>query len=189
MSEQEAYRVVRGSVRLPRGAQGTGFTMTRKDMVIQGELLPPGIFPETDIRSWLDEGRIELSGITVEVAKEAIAAQAANPFQVDPSTLVGKTMEELLIMVLEIAPDYDADELESEAAVVQLLTSGWQPHMRQTIAPVNDRSRPKALALDKLSQGLGGSSVRMGNRDLSQEAQAGLEAAKARAQATETEKE
>jgi len=187
VSEQnEAYRVIRGAIRLPRG-KTTGFTMSRRDMVMQGELLPPGIFPEADIKSWLSEGRIALAGVSVEAAQAAVEARAANPFRVDPSTLVGKTMEDLLIMVLEIDPEYDADSLESEADAVRLLTSGWEPSMRQVIAPVNDRSRPQALALDKLEQGAAGSALKMGSRDLSAEAAASLEAAKARAQAPVTE--
>lgn len=187
MSEQQAYRVIQGAVRLPRGTEGTGFMLSRKDMVMQGELLPPGIFPESDIKSWIAEGRIEPAGVSVESAQAAVEARAANPFRVDPSTLVGKTMEELLIMVLEIDSEYDADELEDEQAALRLLTSGWEPSMRQTVAPVNDRSRPKALALDKLEQDAAGSALKTGNRDMSAEAQAGLEAAKARAQAPQSE--
>lgn len=187
MSEQnEAYRVVRGSIRLPRGTS-TGFIMSRRNMVMQGELLPPGIFPGSDIQSWLNEGRIEAAGISVEAAQEVVAALAANPFRADPSTLVGKTMEDLLIMVLEIAPEYDTDQLEDEQDAVRLLTSGWQPSMRQVVAPVNDRSRPQTLALDKLTQDASGSALKTGTRDLSAEAAAGLEAARARAQAPETE--
>ena len=187
MSEHnEAYRVVRGSIRMPRG-KTTGFTMSRRDMVMQGELLPPGIFPESDIQSWLNEGRIQLAGVSVEAAQAAVEARAANPFRVDPSTLVGKTLEDLLIMVLEIDPEYDADQLADEQDAVRLLTSGWEPSMRQVVAPVNDRSRPVALALDKLTQDASGSALKTGTRDLSAEAQAGLAAAKARAQAPESE--
>lgn len=187
MSEQnEAYRVVRGSIRLPRG-KSTGFVMSRRDMVMQGELLPPGIFPAADIQSWLSEGRIAPAGVSVEDAQAAVEARAANPFRVDPSTLVGKTMEDLLIMVLEIDPEYDADQLEDEQAAVRLLTSGWEPSMRQVVAPVNDRSRPVALALDKLEQSASGSALKTGTRDLSAEAAANLEAAKVRAQAPSTE--
>ena len=187
MSEQETYRVIRGSIRLPRGTSGTGFIMSRRDMIVQGELVPPGMFPDSDIQSWLNEGRIEPAGVSVAEAEEVIAVRGSNPFRVDPSTLVGKTMEDLIIMVLEIDEDYDTDQLADEQAAVQLLTSGWEPSMRQTIAPVNDRSRPEALAMHNMEQENGQSAVRTGNRDLSAEAQAGLEAAKARAQAPQSE--
>ena len=190
MSEQkEAYRVIRGAIRLPRGTKGTGFVMTRRDMIMQGELLPPDLFGDIEIQSWLREGRIELAGVSIEVAEEQVAVRAANKFCVDPSVLVGKTMEDLVIMVLEIDEDYDVDLLGDEQAAVQLLTSGWQPSMRQTIAPVNDRSRPEALAMHNMERESAseGSRVRTGNRDLSAEAAAGLEAAKQRAQAPDSE--
>lgn len=162
--------------------------MSRKDMIMQGELIPPGIYTDADLQSWLDEGRIEPAGVSVETAQEAAEIRASNPYRVDPATLVGKTMEDLTIMVLEIDDEFDVDSLEDEQAAVRLLTSGWEPSMRQTIAPVNDRSRPEALALHNLEQDVnGGSAIKTGNRDLSAEAQAGLEAAKARAQAPESE--
>lgn len=188
MSEQKTYRVIRGSIRLPRGTDGTGFLMTRKDMIMQGELVPPGMFTDADIRSWLNEGRIEVAGVSIEQAEAQIELHNSNPFRVDPSVLVGKTMEDLIIMVLEIDEEYDVDQLDDEQAAVQLLTSGWQPSMRQTVAPVSDKSRPEALALHNLEQEVnGGSAIRTGNRDLSAEAQAGLEAAKARAAAPQSE--
>jgi hypothetical protein len=165
----------------------TGFIMTRKDMVIQGELLPPGIFTDYDIKGWLREGRIELAGVTMEVAEEAERVRVASKFRCDPSILVGKSMEDLTIMVLEIDPDFNTDNLADEQAAVQLLTSDWQPSMRQTMAPVNDRSRPQALALDKLEQVAGGSALHTGNTEMSSEAAAGLEAAKARANAPQSE--
>lgn len=163
--------------------------MSRKDMIMQGELVPPGMFSDVEIKSWLNEGRIELAGVSVEVAEEQVAVRTANKFRVDPSALVGKTMEDLIIMVLEIDEDYDTDLLGDEQAAVQLLTSGWEPSMRQTIAPVNDRSRPEALALHNLERESSseGSRVGTGNRDMSAEAAAGLEAAKQRAQAPDSE--
>ena len=183
MSEQKTYRVIRGSIRLPRGTEGTGFVMTRKDMIMQGELVPPGIFPTTDIKSWLAEGRIEPAGVSVETAEELVQLHQSNPFRVDPSALVGKTMEDLIILVLEIDEDYDVDLLADEAAAVQLLTSGWTPEMQQTITPANDRSKPASLDTENLS----GSDISTGNRDMSAEAAAGLAAARAKAQAPSSE--
>lgn len=188
MSDQKTYRVIRGSIRLPRGTKGTGFIMTRRDMIVQGELVPPGMFPDADIRSWLNEGRIEVAEVSIEQAEKQIELHNSNPFRVDPSTLVGKTMEDLVIMILEIDEEYDTDQLADEQAAIVLLTSGWDPAMRQTVAPVSDKSRPEALALHNLEQEVnGGNAVRTGNRDLSAEAQAGLEAAKQRAQAPQSE--
>ena len=186
MSEQTIYRIIRGSIRTPRTKDGPILT-GRKGLIMQGELLPEGLFGEDDIQSWLNEGRIERSGLSVEQAEEAARVIAANPFRADPSTLVGKTMEDLIIMVLEIQDDYDTDLLEDEQAAVRLLTSGWSPEMRQTIAPVNDRSRPLALALHKLEQENGQAATQSSNSEMSAEALAGLEAARAKAQAPSSE--
>jgi hypothetical protein len=159
----------------------------RRGLIMQGELLPVGVFDSRDIRSWLDGGRIERADVTVEVAAEEQRIRAANPFRVDPSALVGKTMEDLVIMVLEIQDDYDTDSLEDEQAAVRLLTSGWTPEMRQTVAPVSDRSRPEALALHKLEQENGQSATTSGQTEMSSEAAAGLEAARAAAQAPDSQ--
>ena len=123
--------------------------------------------------------------MTVEQVEEAQRARAANPFAVDPSILVRKTMEDLIIMVLEIAPEYDTDTLEDEQAAVRLLTSGWDPKYTQRIAPVNDRSRPEAIALHKLEQTEGGGAVTSisEGQALSEQARAGLEAARGKANA------
>ena len=163
--------------------------MSRRDMIIQGELVPPGMFTDADIKGWLAEGRIERAGVSVEAAEEQIALHLSNPFRVDPSVLVGKTMEDLVIMVLEIDEDYDVDGLADEQAAVQLLTSGWEPSMRQTVAPVSDKSRPETLAMHNLERASSseGSRIGTGNRDMSAEAAAGLEAAKQRAQAPDSE--
>lgn len=183
MSEEKTYRVVRGSIRMPRSTS-KGFMLNRQDMLMQGDLLPPDVFTAADIRSWLHEGRIEEAGVSVEVTVEAERIRASNPFRVDPSTLVGKTMEDLVIMVLEIDEEFDTDTLEDEKAAVRLLTSGWDPKYVEPIAPVNDRSRPEALALHKLEQDAeGGKAVKSGDSALSADAQAGLAAAKERAQA------
>lgn len=181
MSERnEVYRVIRGSIRLSR-AKGGG-------QVRQGDVLPQDVGDAADIKSWLEGGRIERADMTVAQAEEVEAVRGSNPFQVDPGILVGKTMEDLIIMVLEIKDDYDVDLLVSEQDAIQLLTSGWQPSMRQTIAPVNDRSRPEALALHNLEQQEGGGAV-VGSSDtqMSQAAAAGLAAARARANAPESQ--
>lgn len=183
MSEA-TYRIVRGSIR-NRTLDGPVIA-GRRGLIMQGELLPQGVFDAKDIRVWLNEGRIELADVSVEAA-EAERITAANPFRVDPSVLVSKTMEDLVIMVLEIDDDYDTDSLTSQEDAVRLLTSGWSPSMRQTVAPVNDRSRPLALALHKLEQENGQPATRSSNTEMSSQAAAGLEAARAAAQASSSE--
>lgn len=180
----QTYRVIRGAIRLPRQSTGTYVAKSSTDFLVQGDLLPKGVFNETDILSWLGGGRIALAEISEVQEKEERAIVSDNPFKADPSTLVGKSVEDLTIMILEIDDEYDIDSLDGEIEMVRLLTSGWDPKYIQTIAPVNDRSRPEALAMHKLEQSEnGGSAIKTSDTELSAEAKAGLEAAKAKAQA------
>lgn len=188
MSEQIlSYRVIRGAIKMPRTAKGN-FSAKHNDFIVQGQLLPTNVFPDDDIESWLEGGRIERADVTVAVIEEAERVRSANPFRADPTILVGKTMEELVIMILEIQDDYDTDKLTSEQDAVRLLTSGWTPSQRQIIAPVNDRSRPEVIAMHNMEQKRGeGSVIGSSNAEMSAAAQAGLEAARAKAQAPESE--
>lgn len=189
MSEEKTYRVIQGAVRMPRNAKKEGtFVLRRADMVVQGELLPPGVFTQADILSWLAEGRIEEAGAPVAEAEEQERIRNANPFRCDPSTLLGKTIDELLMMIYEIDDEYDLSAIETEQDAVRLLTSGWDPKYMQTVAPVNDRSRPENLALHKLEQDEDGNrAVKTDTTALSAEAQANLASAKERAQAPKEE--
>ncbi len=190
MSEllNQTYRVIRGSIRLPRKSTESYAAKTSMDFVLQGDLLPKGVADEADIRSWLAEGRIAIAEISDEQEKEERGIVPDNPFKADPSTLAGKTIEDLTIMILEIDDEYDVESLEGEADMVRLLTSGWDPKYAQTIAPVNDRSRPEALAMHKLEQSQnGGNAIKTSDTEMSAEAKAGLEAAKAAAKAPESQ--
>jgi hypothetical protein len=181
--QEQSYRIVRGSIRIPRSKMESN-AAGANGLLPQGDLLPRGMFDDRDILSWLREGRIERADVTEAQIEESERVRTANPFRVDPVTLVGKTMEDLVIMILEIDPGFDTDTLEAEQDAVRLLTSGWDPKYAQTIAPVNDRSRPVALALNKLEQSQDGSrAMQSSASELSARAQAGLEAARAKAQA------
>jgi hypothetical protein len=163
-----------------------GMSPIHQDLIMQGDLLPVGSFSELEIRSWLNEGRIERANVTVEAVEESERIRVANPFRVDPSTLLGKTMEDMVIMVLEIDEEYDTDLLADEQDAIRLLTSGWDPKFLQTVAPVNDRSRPVALALNKMEQSQDGTrAMAQTQTEMSSQAAAGLAAAKAAANAPE----
>lgn len=189
--EQEAqtfsYRVARGVIRKPRSMGNTNVIATRRDFFIQNELIPDGIFGQDDIKSWLADGRIVSAQVSMEQAEEAVeAARARGKFQADPASLVGKTMEELLIMVNEIDEDYDfeANPIEDEQAAVRLLTSDWDPRYADRIAPVSDRSRPEALVAHDMEQVDDVPATSSSNGpEPSQEASAALANARARAQA------
>jgi hypothetical protein len=184
--QERSYRVTRGAVKLPRASVGN--VPLSQELIMQGDLLPNGIFSELELRSWLREGRIEVAEVSAEVVDAAVRVRAANPFRVDPSSLIGKTMEDLIIMVLEIDEGYDTDALEGEADAVRLLSSGWDPRFREPIAPVNDRSRPEALAINAMEQNVEGDrAMRSTNSEMSSEASAGLARAKAAADAPDSQ--
>jgi len=181
-----SYRVIRGSIRKPRAYQKSSVVATARDFFIQGDLLPDGVFGKDDIQSWLCEGRIESAQVSVVMAQAvAEAIRSRGKFRADPASLVGKTMEELLIMVTEIDEDYDANSLEDEKAAVRLLTSDWDPRYADRIAPVSDRSRPETLVAHDLEQGKDGESATKSSpgREMSEEASAALADARAKAQA------
>lgn len=177
---------MRGAIKLPRSAVGN--QPLSQDLILQGNLLPRDTFSEKELRSWLSQGMIAVAEVSVEQVDEAVAVRASNPFRVDPTALVGKTMEDLIIMVLEIDDEYDVDSLEGEADAVRLLSSGWDPAFREPIAPVNDRSRPEALAINKMEQSVEGDRA-MGSTqtEMSDAASAGLQRAKDAAQAPDSQ--
>lgn len=144
------YKVVRGSIKLPRPG-GSKF-ISRSQFVNQGELLPDGIFSSADIQSWLQDGRIELISDQDAPLLQSARVEHRGKWTVDPSVIAGKSMETLLLMVLEIDPQYDTDSLENEGDVARLLTSDWKPSYASTVPAANDRSRPKAMKLHDMSQ-------------------------------------
>lgn len=145
-----SYKVVRGSIKLPR-PRGAKF-ISRSQFINQGELIPDGIFSDADIQSWLQDGRIEPISDMDSPLVENARVEHRGKWTVDPSVIAGKSMETLLLMVLEIEPDYDTDSLESEGDVARLLTSDWKPSYASTVPAANDRSRPKAMRLHDLTQ-------------------------------------
>lgn len=186
-TDQTTYRVIRGSLRIPRGATSRSF-VSSGDFVHQGDLVPSDMFDERDIASWLDEGRIEVSDASPEQANSDAPVRGRGRWTVDPSSLVGKSFEDLLIQIQEMDPDFDANSIENEQAAVRLLTSDWHPSFAQTVPAASDRSRPAALALNKLEQtALGGTATRSTTREPSPEAARALESAKSRAQAPSPE--
>lgn len=192
-TEQEqpsfSYRVIRGSIRRPRAVGRGSIVGTAKDFFVQGDLLPDGIFPETDIKSWLAEGRIENAMVSVDAARAAAEEiRARGKFRSDPASLVGKSLEQLRLIVLEIDADYDVSSLADQRDAVRLLTSDWDPRYADRIAPVSDRSRPEALVAHDLKQGEHGEAATSSSpgREMSEKALAALASAREAAKAPES---
>lgn len=184
--DKKQYKVKRGAIQLPRRiVDGKKSVRSAADFLHQGDILPEGIFPPADIASYLADGRIEQVGMSSEEAAKAGAAiTQRSKWAVDPSSLVGKSLEELLVMVLEIDPNYESDELQSEADAVRLLTSGWDPKYAQTVAQADDRTEVRSLKLDQGNKpGLAVPQTGLVEQGLSHDAEAALARAKERAQA------
>lgn len=178
------YRVKRGAIQLPRRiVDGKKSVRSATDFLHQGDILPEGIFPPADIKSYLADGRIEQVGLSEDAAKKAAEAiTQRSKWAVDPSSLVGKSLEELLVMVLEIDENFDSDELKSEADAVRLLTSGWDPKYAQTVAQADDRTEVKSLKLDQGNKpGLAVPQTGFSEQGMSHDAEAALARAKERA--------
>lgn len=178
-TETYTYRVIRGSIRLPR--TGDRKFVTRSNFITQGELLPDGIFPESDIASWLAEGRIAPATVTAEVLAAARERNLRKgKWVVDPASLAGKTLEDLLVMVLDIDEDFNVDLLKTEEDAVRQLTSEWDPVFAEQVSTSFDQSSVPAMGPDGVKDA--------GSKPMSQSASDKLEAARARAQSSRAEK-
>ena len=177
---QATYRVVRGSIKLPRDPKATRTFTTQGDFLKQGDVIPEGVLSPEQLRSFLKDGRIE---ILRPAEAEAVKGRpkTRGRWSVDPSALAGKNLEDLLVMVLEIDPDFDVSEMTTEADAVRQLTENWDPAFRDTLTRATDKSRPEQLKLKTT-----GNEVRVGMRDagerpMSDAAQRALERARAKA--------
>lgn len=180
------YRIKRGAIKLPREIRdGKRVSRGASQFLHQGDILPEGMFPAQDIASFLADGRIEEIGLSAAEAEQAGAAiTQRSKWAVDPVSLVGKSLEELLVMVLEIDPDQPTGDLKSEQDAVRLLTSGWDPRYAQVVAQADDRTepKPKSLKLDQGSKpGLAQPQTHLAEKALSSKAQDALQRAKERA--------
>jgi len=176
------FKVKRGAIRKPGGKTFAKAT----DFLMQGDMIP-GMFSEKQLRSWERDGKVQVAEVTMDVAQAAEEAiKARSKWAVNPTKLVRKTFEELLIMVNEIDPDFDANSLEDEEACVALLTSGWDPRYSEVVAPATDRSRPEALALHNMEQDVEGTrATQTSNTPQSQGAVEAMARAREAAQAPE----
>jgi len=175
------YRVVRGSIKRPRVDQTRVFVGV-SDFYNQGDLIPDGVYDQEDIASWLAGGRIAEAGPEEDATAQA-RIKPRGKWIVDPATLVGKTMEELLLLVSEIDPSFHTSTLEDERAAVVLLTSDCDPRHAQIVAVASDRSKPALLRLGDLEQSSAGPAVGTSNPRMSDASRAALARARERAQA------
>lgn len=169
----QSYRVVRGSLQIPRKGSARQF-VNRSDFIMQGEIVPAGLFCEADLAGWLADGRICLVIEDQDGTEAREKNRRRGKWMVDPASLYGKTMEDLLLLVIDIDPEYDTDNLNDESDVVRLLTKDWDPVFAESVACAADRNSIVALKHDGVRDA--------GERAMSAQAQAMLERAKHQAQ-------
>lgn len=177
------YRLARGTIKLPRDPKRT-FT-TSGDFIKQGDMIPSGVLSPEQVKSMLSDGRIEC----MQPAEAALAVREPKyrgKWGVDPTALVGKSLEDLLVMVQEIDEDFDVTTLANEVDAVRQLTMDWDPAFRETIARASDRSRPERLRHTTSKTEGGVEEVRgakdAGQRPMAPAAEEALARAKERAQ-------
>lgn len=126
----EPYAVVKGSI-------GVGNTA-----IHEGGVVPVGRLTAEDVRTMLRDGVIEplARGDAEPESEEGGGHVSPGKWSVDPATLVGLDMEELLQRVLEIDPDFDVDVFEDEGDVVRQLTSEYSDEFQESPAASEDRT-------------------------------------------------
>lgn len=137
------YRVARGVIRKPRDPLSARKVATAADYIGQGEAIPEGMLSEAEIANLLATGYIEPIGLIAPGVLEPTVKRGK--WSVDPAALVAKSLEDMLVMVLEIDPDYDVAALETVTAAATQLTADWNPAFREAVALSNDRTRPAPL--------------------------------------------
>lgn len=139
MSQQ--YKVARGTIRKPR--QDGRRIRTAADFVGQGEIVPEGMLTPDQIASMLEQGLIE----PISTQREAAVAEAAKrgKWSVDPGSIAGKTLEDLMVMIVEIDPGYPVENITTISEAATQLTADWHPAFRDDLAVSSDKSRPAPL--------------------------------------------
>lgn len=175
----QQYKVAKGVLKRPRSLTGPRKVPTAADFIGQGELIPDGMLTSDAIADLLQHGLIEKVSVVQATTPGALPPRRGK-WSVDPAVLVSKTLDELVIMVLEIDPDFDVAQITDAQFAVTQLTADWHPSFRDTLTRSTDRSRPEAMRSSGTKDA--------GSKPLSEAAAKALASAKERAQpATEGE--
>lgn len=174
------FQVARGVIRIPAsitGRKAHGFAK-KGEFLRPGDAIPEGMLSDRELRSLLASGIVK----EIDTPRRAQAAQEAarrhmSRWSVDPATLGRKSLEDLLVMIQEIDPEYPLDQVQDEDAARRLLSKDFDPDFREDPADV--------LARDPVSR-LTASGVKdSGKGPLSQKAASALAELQARAETPE----
>jgi hypothetical protein len=138
----QQFKVARGTIRRPRTERKAG-VKAASDVIGQGEIVPEGMLSPDQIAGLLEQGVIE--PITTERETKMAESARRGKWSIDPAALAGKTLEDLIVMVVEIDPDYAIEGISSVSEAVTQLTADWHPAFREELARSSDKSRPAPL--------------------------------------------
>lgn len=138
------YEVVRGSIKVPYVAEPGEKSRrmnTSPRYLRPGEMLPEGMFTEEDIESLEKSGIIKASAQSKSSPRPR-RLQRRGKWSVNPDTLAGKDQEALLLMVLEIDPEFDTDKLKTKEQTIAQLTKDFDMEFDVPVATATDKTRP-----------------------------------------------
>lgn len=124
------YEVLRGAV----------YYNGMSDRLLKGDRFSKDTLPAAQLKAMIEDGRVG------EVVEEAPEEESQEPCATkgkwchEPASLAGKSLEELLVMVIATDPDQATDELDSEAAAIALLTSQYDERFQEPLASSEDRT-------------------------------------------------
>jgi hypothetical protein len=155
-----------------------------------GDIIPPGALTQDDLDSLLENNLIrEVTRRLTTKERESLRVkrvQRGGIWSLNPETLEGKDLDELLLIVLERDPNFDTDTLKTEEAAIKQLTRDWQPEFDEELSHGSDRTVPQLPRAHDVERG----PISEGkSRPMSAKARAALERAQRRAQPTAGEHE
>lgn len=170
------YQVARGVIRIPSSITGmqNGSFSRPNEFLRPGDAIPEGLLSDREIRQLLASRTIkQIATPRVAEAAQEAARRHLSLWSVDPATLGRKSLEDLLVMIQEIDPEYPLDQIPDDAAARRLLTKDFDPEFREDPSDVLARDPVSRLTATGARDG--------GNGSLSSKAAAALAELQARA--------
>lgn len=170
------YAVAQGCIRIPSSITGRkDNTFARSgDFLMPGDAIPEGMISDRELRGMVASGTVrEIATPDAARAAQKNAQKHLSKWNVDPATLGNYTLEDMMVMVQEIDPQYPLDGLTDQAAR-DLLTKDFDPDLRHRPDPV--------VARDAVSRLTAKGANDSGSRPLSEVAQENLAELQSRAQ-------
>lgn len=143
---QETYEVIRSAIKVPAKRTADGKVVTTKFVgskyLQPGQLVQPGTFSDEELQSLEDQNFIRRTERIVSKTESARRKQKKGKWSINPDTLAGKDQEELLLIVLEVDPEFDTDTLKTKQQTIAQLTKDFDTEFDLGIATATDKTMP-----------------------------------------------